>query len=149
MLVQVVLLTSIVAAGIFNGGDWPFLQSSPLSLGLNILVLLLLVIGLVFLVSGLLCLGRFFTAFPEPLLETELVQSGVFAVVRHPLYTSVVFCALSWSLWWNSVLALILWACAVVFIDAKARHEEVRLLKKFDNYADYALKVKRLIPWVY
>jgi protein-S-isoprenylcysteine O-methyltransferase Ste14 len=83
------------------------------------------------------------------LQETDLVQSGVYQLVRHPLYTSVVFCALAWSLWWNSVPALCCWAVTVVFMDAKARHEEIRLRQRFGHYPEYAARVKRLIPWIY
>jgi len=143
VLVQIVLLSSIVGAGFFGAGDWQFSDK------ISVLVVFLLGIGLVFLISGLVALGRFLTIFPEPLSHAELVRSGIYGVVRHPLYTSVIFCALAWSLWWNSLLSLILWGWTVVFLDAKARHEEVRLREKFEEYPDYASKVKRLIPWLY
>jgi len=143
VLIQIALLSSIIGAGFFGAGDWHF------SDGFIVLVLLFLGIGLLFLVLGLIGLGRFLTIFPEPLSHAELVRSGIYGVVRHPLYTSVIFCALAWSLWWNSLASLILWGCTVVFLDAKARHEEMRLREKFKEYPDYAIKVKRLIPWLY
>jgi len=143
VLGQVILLLSIVVLGLMFPGDWNVSQ------WFVAVVICLLSVGMYFLIFGLIALGRFLTIFPEPLKTTELVESGVYAVVRHPLYTSVVFCALAWSLWWNSVPALVAWAATVVFLDFKARSEERRLRRKFPSYARYASKVKRMIPWIY
>jgi len=143
VLGQIVLLSAIVFLGLWFPGAW----GAPA--WFSAVVVGLLGVGLYFLVFGLIALGRFLTIFPEPLESSELVVTGVYSVVRHPLYTSVVFCALAWSLWWNSVPALLAWAITVVFLDAKARSEEVRLREKFSSYGAYADKVKRIIPWVY
>jgi len=143
VLTQVVLLVTIVVLGLMFSGTW------GMDGWFTAVVLGLLAVGVYFLVFGLIALGRFLTIFPEPLETTELVESGVYGVVRHPLYTSVVFCALAWSLWWNSVPALSVWGVTVVFLDAKARSEEGRLREKFSHYDTYAAKVKRIIPWVY
>ena len=75
--------------------------------------LLIFVIGLVFLaasavcgLAGLLALGRNLTPFPKPSASTQLVQHGIYALIRHPLYTAVFCAAVGWSLVWQSWLAL-------------------------------------------
>jgi len=148
VLTQIFLLTSIVVSGIVWSGDW-FCASDYEPRWFVVIVSLLLFTGLIFLISGLRALGRFLTIFPEPKTTCELVESGIYGVVRHPLYTSVIFCALAWSLFWNSLPALVWWGVTVIFIDAKARHEEIRLRAKFPQYASYSQRVKRLIPWIY
>ena len=40
-------------------------------------------------------------------------------------------------------------ALLAVFMDAKARREEVWLRERYRAYDEYARKVKRLIPFVY
>jgi protein-S-isoprenylcysteine O-methyltransferase Ste14 len=61
----------------------------------------------------------------------------------------VILLSLAWALWWRSIPGLGLAAAMFVFLDAKARHEERRLQRKFPDYADYARHVRRLLPWVY
>ena len=41
------------------------------------------------------------------------------------------------------------WAVQAGFLDAKARREERWLRVQFPAYAEYAAKVRRLIPWLY
>ncbi|MGP8199614.1 MAG: methyltransferase family protein [Limisphaerales bacterium] len=112
--------------------------------------------GLVFLVASTICglagtlaLGRNLTPFPKPSATAQFVQHGIYALIRHPLYTSV-FCAavgsaLIFQSWPDLVASLVLG----VFIDAKARHEERWLRQQFPNYAGYERRVRRFIPWIY
>ena len=57
--------------------------------------------------------------------------------------------SLAWALWWRSVPGLALALATFVFLDAKARHEELRLRMRFPDYKRYARSVKRLLPWIY
>ena len=106
-------------------------------------------VGTFFIQGGVRALGQYLTVFPKPLDDGKLITSGVYALVRHPLYTSVILCSLGWCLCWQSLPALGVWCVLVVFLDAKARFEEAMLMARFPEYQDYAARVKRLIPWVY
>jgi len=117
---------------------------------------LLFLAGIVFLVvaaicgiSGALTLGRNLTPFPKPSATTQFVQHGIYALVRHPLYTAVFCAAVGWSLIWQSWPALVTSMVLGVFFDAKARHEERWLRQKFPEYAVYERRVRRFIQWIY
>ena len=117
---------------------------------------LILPFGVVFLlasaicgVSGALALGRNLTPFPKPSANAQFVQHGIYARIRHPLYTAVFFAAVGWSLIWQSLPALAVSLGLAIFFDAKARHEERLLRAKFLNYAAYERRVRRFIPWLY
>jgi protein-S-isoprenylcysteine O-methyltransferase Ste14 len=143
VLGQLCLMAAIVAGGVFWPGQWAgtwWWRGAALAVA---------AFGAVFLFAGLAALGRGLTIFPEPPPGGELVRTGVYSVVRHPLYTSVVFCSLGWALWWQSPVSLAAWALAALFLDAKARYEERRLAEIFPEYPDYAARTKRLIPWLY
>jgi protein-S-isoprenylcysteine O-methyltransferase Ste14 len=99
--------------------------------------------------AGLLALGRNLTPFPKPSAKTELVQHGIYALIRHPLYTSVFCAAVGWSLVWQSWPALAVSFVLAIFFDTKARHEERWLRQQFPEYADYERRVRRFIPWIY
>ena len=112
--------------------------------------------GLVFVVvatvcslAGLLALGRSLTPFPRPSASTKLVQHGVYALIRHPLYTSVFCAGVGSSLIFKSWPALVASAVLGVFFDAKARHEEHWLRQQFPDYVGYERRVRRFIPWIY
>lgn len=94
-------------------------------------------------------LGPNLTPFPRPKDDATLVQSGVYALVRHPIYTSVLLLALGWSLLRASTPSLALSLLLALFFDQKARREEAWLLERFPDYAAYRRRVRKLIPWIY
>ena len=117
---------------------------------------LLFFVGLVLLVVAAICgwagmaaLGRNLTPFPKPSATAPFVQHGIYALIRHPLYTAVFCAAVGWSLVWQSVPASAVSLGLGVFFAAKARHEERWLREQFPEYAAYERRVRRFIPWIY
>src|ERR1035437_5385039 len=100
VLIPFVLLTAvIVLAGVVHG-DGPGLAVGALGVAL-------LLVGGVFGIAGVMVLGRNRTPFPQPHAVSELVQRGIYGVMRHPPYTSVRLASLGWALIWQSWPALI------------------------------------------
>ena len=102
--------------------------------------------GACFGIAGVIVLGRNRTPFPQPRPGSELVQRGIYARVRHPLYTSVMLASLGWALIWQSAAALAAAIVLIPFFHAKARREERWLCEMFPGYADYKKQVPRFIP---
>ena len=109
----------------------------------------LLVVGALITFAGVVSLGRWLTPFPQPLPKSQLRTTGAYALVRHPLYSGILFMAFGWSLYSVSVAGLIFDAALFVFFDRKAAREEIWLDEKFSGYAAYRSRVKKLVPWVY
>jgi protein-S-isoprenylcysteine O-methyltransferase Ste14 len=109
----------------------------------------LLFVGLGFVVLGSIALGGNLSPFPKPKEKGTLVESGIFSVVRHPIYSGFSLAAFGWSVLWNSIAALIAALLLLAFFDIKARREERWLEEKFTGYAAYKSRVKKLIPFVY
>ena len=110
---------------------------------------LLCMVGLGFAVLGSIALGRNLSPFPKPKEKGTLVESGIFSVVRHPIYSGLSLVAAGWSLIWNSIAALVATLLLLSFFDIKARREESWLEEKFPGYSAYKSRVKKLIPFVY
>lgn len=91
-------------------------------------------------------LGRNRTSFPKPRKGSELVQRGIYAKVRHPLYTSVMLASLGWALIWQSGPAFVAAVILMPFFHTKARQEEQWLRKQFPEYGDYERRAPRFIP---
>lgn len=142
VLAQWLLMIAVLAAGPL----WPDRWGGDAS---RWVAVPLFVVGALLGISGAVFLGRYRTIFPHPLPESRLVWRGPYRVVRHPLYSSLLFLSLAWALWWRSGSGLALALGMMVFLDAKARHEERLLREAFRGYEDYARRVKRLIPWLY
>lgn len=109
----------------------------------------LFIFGGVLGVLGVKHLGNNRTPYPQPLADSELITTGIYRFVRHPLYSSLVFAGIGWGLIWSSAPALAIATINVFFFDAKARLEERWLQKRFPAYAAYSQKVKRLVPFIY
>ena len=98
---------------------------------------------------GLRSLGRNLTALPEPVEHAELVETGVYRWVRHPIYGGLLLLAAGWSLRRGSPAGLSLTAALLGLLQAKARYEEQALSARFPGYPEYARRVRRFLPGVY
>ena len=110
---------------------------------------LMLIIGAWFGIRGVRDLGQQRTALPKPLPGGQIVTTGVYALVRHPLYASLIWLGFGWGLLFGSELALGIALIQLIFLDLKARREERWLRDRFADYPAYAARVKRFLPRVY
>jgi len=136
-------LMCVVAAG---GPLWPHhWQSLPLTF----LGWFLLAVAAGCSLAGAVSLGRTLTPFPRPSARTRLVQSGIYGLIRHPLYTAVFCGSVGWALVWRSWPALLAALALAPLFDAKARREERWLRQQFPEYSSYEQRVRRFVPWLY
>jgi protein-S-isoprenylcysteine O-methyltransferase Ste14 len=105
--------------------------------------------GAILLVAAAVDLGRSLTPFPRPLPGGQLVTTGVYRFVRHPMYCAALIGALGLSLATESTLRLACTGILFVFFDLKARREEFWLEQQYPAYAGYKVRVKKLVPWCY
>jgi protein-S-isoprenylcysteine O-methyltransferase Ste14 len=99
--------------------------------------------------AGLSGLGRNLSALPHPKDDAELVETGPYRFVRHPIYCGLIIGALGWGVAFRSVLTVGLALVLFVFFDIKSRREERWLMRKFPGYAAYRQRVHKLIPFIY
>ncbi len=110
---------------------------------------LLLSAGVAAGVSGALVLGKSLSPFPKPPPQAQLVRRSIYSIIRHPIYTGLIALSFGWACLWGSGRGVVLALIQAVLLDNKARREELWLREKFSEYDEYAVKVRRLIPWLY
>ncbi len=150
--VLVVLQIALVAAFLFTRPWNPWLTPDFLALTQTPRVALLVLCGVIALAIGglgVLKLGANLTPLPYPLDHNRLVTQGIYALIRHPLYSSQLFAALGWVIYSLSLSHLLLLFIGFVFFDYKAAREEAWLTERHPEYADYARGTRKLIPWWY
>jgi protein-S-isoprenylcysteine O-methyltransferase Ste14 len=144
VVLQSILFVAIAACG-FVGVYWPGSVESYLA----VIGFVLIVAGVVVVVTGALTLGRSFTHLPRPRGSGRLHQSGIYRLVRHPIYGGVLLLALGWSLA-EAPLALVPTALLAVVFDLKSRREEAWLVERYPEYPAYRERTPhRFIPFVW
>lgn len=79
-----------------------------------------------------------------------VVDTGLYGIVRHPMYAATILLFLMMPLVLGSWYALIVFACYPVIIAVRLKDEEELLTKELPGYAAYKQKVKyRLIPFIW
>jgi protein-S-isoprenylcysteine O-methyltransferase Ste14 len=81
---------------------------------------------------------------------TELIETGIFKYVRHPLYGSLLF--LTWGICLkNSVLSLIVISIlSSIFLFVTAKIEERENIGFFgERYIDYIKRSKMFVPYLF
>jgi protein-S-isoprenylcysteine O-methyltransferase Ste14 len=148
-VVAQVLLFALVVLGPRTVPGWPA-WSTPWARTAAWLGVPLMLAGAALALGGVLRLGSNLTALPYPRDCANLVESGPYAIVRHPIYSGLILGATGYALWVNGWLTLGYALLLFAFFDVKSRREEKWLLEKFGApYAEYRTRVHKLIPWVY
>lgn len=80
----------------------------------------------------------------------KVVDTGLYGIVRHPMYSATLLLFLSIPIVLGSVYAFIIFLAYPFIIAKRIRGEEAFLEKELDGYAEYKKKVKyRLIPFLW
>ncbi|HET7676471.1 MAG TPA: isoprenylcysteine carboxylmethyltransferase family protein [Candidatus Limnocylindrales bacterium] len=150
LALQLVLLGLVFVTGLPGALEGAFSLAGGSTLAARVLVAAgLVVAGLVLAVWGTLALGRSFAALPQPPPGAELVESGPYRWVRHPIYLGLLVGSLGWGVLAGSLVTLGLTMALAVLLDLKARREEAWLAARFPDYADYRRRTRRLVPFLY
>ena len=80
----------------------------------------------------------------------KVVSTGLYGVVRHPMYFATILLFMSMPLVLGSLVSFIVFLAYPFIIAARIKNEEEVLSRELDGYEEYKQKVKyRMIPFVW
>ena len=144
VVIQMILLVGVAVTGLL-GARWPPNLRAPAL----VTAIISGVAGLWLAGSGVRALGTSLSPLPKPPTRSELTDSGVYALVRHPIYGGILLLALAWS------LALSPWALApagalAIALALKSHLEEHWLTVRHPTYPGYRERVRRrFVPYLW
>jgi protein-S-isoprenylcysteine O-methyltransferase Ste14 len=107
------------------------------------------VLGGVIAVVAMLQLGRQLVPQPSPVRDGQLIDTGLYGVVRHPIYTGVLLLIAGSVLRVPSLAGALLIVASAVFFDRKSAYEEGLLAETYAEYDEYRQRVgAKLVPGV-
>ena len=107
---------------------------------------ILLVGGFVVAALAGLRLGPSLTPLPIPKDDGELVTSGLYHYVRHPIYTGVLLAGAGLVVAQASLGHIVGWVALWGVLTLKALGEEKMLLDKYGGYREYSARTGRFFP---
>ncbi len=82
--------------------------------------------------------------------DQKVIDTGLYGIVRHPMYTATVFLFLAMPLVLGSLISFVILLCYIPLIVKRIRNEEQVLTRDLQGYEAYRKKVKhRLIPFIW
>ncbi|WP_026525227.1 methyltransferase family protein [Butyrivibrio sp. MB2005] len=80
----------------------------------------------------------------------KVIDTGLYGIVRHPMYSSTLLLFLSMPLVLGSVISFVIMLVYIPIIAKRIRNEEQVLEQGLAGYSDYRKRVKhKLIPWIW
>ncbi len=123
---------------------WP-MNGTPFFVGAAFLL-----IGLGFAVWARVHLGQFWSASVAVKEDHQLIRSGPYALVRHPIYTGILTGVLGTAIavgQTGGLVALAVLGCGFLW---KSRREERLMIQTFgDRYVRYIQEVPALVPFLH
>jgi 2-amino-4-hydroxy-6-hydroxymethyldihydropteridine diphosphokinase len=134
-----------IAVGLVYDGSLPDGGIDPIRVSGGALAL----IGAVVTLLAARSLGRALTILPEPVRDVSLVETGLYAHARHPIYGGVFLVMLGVSLLLSSRAGTVLSVGLVLFFWAKSTYEERHLRIAYPGYSSYRKRVRhRMLPYL-
>ena len=137
-------LVGFIVAGLNYRYNWVELPNIVVILGLIIFILSYL------MYAEVLRENVYLSRTIEVQKYQKVIDTGLYGIVRHPMYSATIFLFLSMPLILNSLISFIIFLIYPFIIAKRIKNEEEFLEKNLKGYKEYKKKVKyKLIPFIW
>jgi protein-S-isoprenylcysteine O-methyltransferase Ste14 len=147
-VVTLLVLVACVAVGrLLHLSTHSPLWRAPLAVG--VVSDCIVLAGAVFTVWARIVLGRNWSAEVTFKQDHELIESGPYALARHPIYTGLILMGLGTAIDYGRAFGFAILIALCCGLWWKARQEERIMRRHFPRaYADYRTRVRAIVPFV-
>ena len=137
-------LIGFIAAGLNYRFDWYVLPKS-----MSVVAAVVFIIAYA-LYAEVLRENTYLSRTIEVQENQTVVDTGLYAIVRHPMYTVTLVLFLAMPLVLGSLVSFVIFLCYPFIIAKRIRNEEMVLERELVGYKEYKTKVKyRMIPFIW
>jgi protein-S-isoprenylcysteine O-methyltransferase Ste14 len=112
------------------------------------IALIIAAVGLGVIALAIVQLNKNLTPFPTPVESGTLIQTGLYRVVRHPIYSGIILTALGCGLYLGSTWKISIGVALWVLFYFKSRYEETLLIQQYSDYEAYRKRTSRFFPFL-
>lgn len=144
ILSAIMFLTGLIVAGLTFRFRWYTLPKEAV-----IIAVIIFLCGYI-LYAQVIRENEYLSRVIEVCENQKVIETGLYSVVRHPMYSATLLMFLSMPLVLGSIYSFIIFLAYPYIIVKRLKSEEEFLEKNLDGYCEYKKKVKyRLIPFVW
>ena len=137
-------LTGFIIAGLNYRYSWIILPNSIVIISSVIFIIAYI------LYAEVLRENAYLSRTIEVQKNQKVVDTGLYAIVRHPMYAVTVLLFLSMPLVLGSLISFVIFLVYPFIIAKRIKNEEEVLEKQLDGYIEYKKKVKyKMVPFVW
>ena len=137
-------LAGFIMAGVNYRLDWWMLPRA-VSLGATVVFLLAYV-----MYAEVLRENAYLSRTIEVQENQKVVDTGLYGIVRHPMYSATILLFLAMPLVLGSIISFVIFLAYPFIIAKRIKGEEAFLEKELDGYCAYKEKVKwRMLPFIW
>lgn len=137
-------LTGFIIAGLNYRFNWTQLPNLVVIIGIIIFMISYIVY------AEVLRENIFLSRTIEVQESQKVIDTGLYKIVRHPMYTATIFLFLAMPLVLNSIISFIIFLIYPFIIAKRIKNEEEVLEKELKGYKEYKNRVKyKIIPFIW
>lgn len=116
----------------------------------NLFSILIFILGLIIGIWALFSMKKSkIRITPDVAKNADLIKTGPYKYIRHPMYSAVLLSSLGMLLSGISISGMVAYMLLIFVLSIKIRYEEKLLSAHFPDYKEYKKMTKKLIPFVY
>lgn len=110
--------------------------------------LLLALSGLLVILTAVYQIRKSLTPFPSPVTNGQLITTGLYRYIRHPIYSGIILAAAGYGLLAGDATKLIISGALWLLFYFKSKYEETMLMAFYDHYSQYRSRTSRFFPFL-
>ncbi|MCC6369970.1 MAG: isoprenylcysteine carboxylmethyltransferase family protein [Bacteroidia bacterium] len=100
-------------------------------------------LGFFIIIVSILQLNKNLTPFPTPKESGELINTGLYKFVRHPIYSGIFLATIGIAFYTGSYWQLTISFILLILFYFKSNYEESLLIQKYSNYKEYMKNTRK------